>query len=172
MPGTDIPERTFSRKVIENSGFFLGRSSIGMTFSKKSFRSNCFIISKPFINGRIINSYFLRNRTNRFFLLKNFFHPLYFFFWRNLIHKKCPLSDKQFYFFNCLPKREHTRREGSVQKSVVFIWNENLQKRGIFLQFSIEFCFSGCLVLITNSKLVIYIGKRRGFSRSLWFLLE
>jgi len=33
---------------------------------------------------------------------------LYFFFWRNLIHKKCPLSDKQFYFFNCLPKREHT----------------------------------------------------------------
>uniref|UniRef100_UPI003FEE5966 hypothetical protein n=1 Tax=Anaerobutyricum hallii TaxID=39488 RepID=UPI003FEE5966 len=34
--------------------------------------------------------------------------PLYFFFWRNLIHKKCPLSDKRFYFFNCLPKREHT----------------------------------------------------------------
>jgi len=33
---------------------------------------------------------------------------LYFFFWRNLIHKKCPLSDKRFYFFNCLPKREHT----------------------------------------------------------------
>ncbi|RHK33477.1 hypothetical protein DW068_15575 [Anaerobutyricum hallii] len=33
---------------------------------------------------------------------------MYFFFWRNLIHKKCPLSDKQFYFFNCLPKREHT----------------------------------------------------------------
>ncbi|MEQ2634847.1 hypothetical protein AAAT71_05505, partial [Anaerobutyricum hallii] len=26
-----------------------------------------------------------------------------------LIHKKCPLSDKQFYFFNCLPKREHTK---------------------------------------------------------------
>ena len=21
----------------------------------------------------------------------------------------CPLSDKQFYFFNCLPKREHTK---------------------------------------------------------------
>ena len=27
-----------------------------MTFSKKKLRSNCFIISKPFINGRIINS--------------------------------------------------------------------------------------------------------------------
>jgi len=50
-------------------------------------------------------------------------------------------------------------REGIVQKSVVFIWNENFQKRGIFLQFSIEFCFSGCLFLITNSKLVIYVGK-------------
>ena len=42
----------------------------------------------------------------------------------------------------------------------------------VFLQFSIKFYFSDWLVLITNSKLVIYIGKRRGFSRSLWFLLE
>ena len=63
-------------------------------------------------------------------------------------------------------------REGIVQKSVVFIWNENLQKRGIFLQFSIEFCFSGCLVLITNSKLVISVGKRRRFARRLWFLIR
>ena len=37
----------------------------------------------------------------------------------------------------------------------------------VFLQFSIKFCFSGCLVLITNSKLVISVGKRRGFSRRL-----
>ena len=41
-----------------------------------------------------------------------------------------------------------------------------------FLQFSIKFCFSGCLVLITNSKLVIYIGKRRGFSRRFWLLIK
>ena len=54
-------------------------------------------------------------------------------------------------------------REGIVQKSVVFIWNENFQKRGIFLQFSIEFCFSGCLFLITNSKLVISV-EREGDS--------
>ena len=37
----------------------------------------------------------------------------------------------------------------------------------VFLQFSIKFCFSGCLVLITNSKLVISVGKRRGFSKRL-----
>ena len=42
----------------------------------------------------------------------------------------------------------------------------------VFLQFSIKFCFSGCLVLITNSKLVISVGKRRGFSRSIWFLIR
>ena len=30
----------------------------------------------------------------------------------------------------------------------------------VFLQFSIEFYFSGCLFLITNSKLVIYVGKK------------
>ena len=42
----------------------------------------------------------------------------------------------------------------------------------VFLQFSLKFYFSDWLVLITNSKLVIYIGKRRGFSRSLWFSLE
>ena len=42
----------------------------------------------------------------------------------------------------------------------------------VFLQFSIKFCFSGCLVLITNSKLVISVGKRRGFSRRLWFLIK
>ncbi|MBP0068155.1 hypothetical protein JYQ79_15600, partial [Anaerobutyricum hallii] len=39
----------------------------------------------------------------------------YFFFWRNLIHKKCPLSDKRFYFFNCLPKREHTNLASGVR---------------------------------------------------------
>ena len=33
----------------------------------------------------------------------------------------------------------------------------------VFLQFSIKFYFSGCLVLITNSKLMIFVGKRRGF---------
>ena len=37
----------------------------------------------------------------------------------------------------------------------------------VCLQFSIKFCFSGCRVLITNSKLVISVGKRRGFSRRL-----
>ena len=37
----------------------------------------------------------------------------------------------------------------------------------VCLQFSRKFCFSGCLVLITNSKLVISVGKRRGFSRRL-----
>ena len=42
----------------------------------------------------------------------------------------------------------------------------------VFLQFSIKFYFSGCLVLITNSKLVIYIGKRRGFSRRFWLLIK
>ena len=42
----------------------------------------------------------------------------------------------------------------------------------VFLQFSIKFCFSGCLFLIINSKLVIYIGKRREFSRRLWFLIK
>ena len=42
----------------------------------------------------------------------------------------------------------------------------------VFLQFRIKFCFSGCLVLITNSKLVISVGKRRGFSRRLWFLIR
>ena len=33
----------------------------------------------------------------------------------------------------------------------------------VFLQFSIKFYFSGCLVLIINSKLMIFVGKRRGF---------
>ena len=42
----------------------------------------------------------------------------------------------------------------------------------VFLQFSIKFYFSGCLVLITNSKLVICVGKRRGFSRRLWLLIK
>ena len=42
----------------------------------------------------------------------------------------------------------------------------------VFLQFSIKFYFSGWLVLITNSKLVIYVGKRRGFSRRLWLLIK
>ena len=42
----------------------------------------------------------------------------------------------------------------------------------VFLQFSIKFCFSGCLVLITNSKLVISVGKRRGFSRRFWLLIK
>ena len=40
----------------------------------------------------------------------------------------------------------------------------------VFLQFSIKVCFSGCLFLITNSKLVISVGKRRGFPRRLWEL--
>ena len=42
----------------------------------------------------------------------------------------------------------------------------------VFLQFSIKFCFSGCLVLIINSKLVISVGKRRGFSRRFWLLIK
>ena len=33
----------------------------------------------------------------------------------------------------------------------------------VFLQFSIKFYFSGCLVLIINSKLMIFVGKRREF---------
>jgi len=33
-------------------------------------------------------------------------------------------------------------------------------------------CFSGCLFLITNNKLVIYVGKRRGFPRRLRFLIR
>ena len=42
----------------------------------------------------------------------------------------------------------------------------------VSLQFSRKFCFSGCLVLITNSKLVISVGKRRGFSRRFWLLIK
>ena len=42
----------------------------------------------------------------------------------------------------------------------------------VLLQFSIKFCFSGCLVLITTNKLVISVGKRRGFSRRLWELIR
>ena len=33
----------------------------------------------------------------------------------------------------------------------------------VFLQFSIKFYFSGWMVLITNSKLMICVGKRRGY---------
>ena len=42
----------------------------------------------------------------------------------------------------------------------------------VSLQFSRKFCFRGCQVLITNSKLVISVGKRRGFARRLWFLIR
>ena len=42
----------------------------------------------------------------------------------------------------------------------------------VSLQFSRKFCFRGCQVLITNSKLVISVGKRRKFSRRLWFLIK
>ena len=42
----------------------------------------------------------------------------------------------------------------------------------VFLQFNIKFYFSDCLVLITNSKLVIYVERRRGLPRSLRFLIR
>ena len=66
-----------------------------------------------------------------------------------------PGNTKILYFFNCLLDGMHT----TYHNSFFFIV--------VFLQFSIEFCFSGCLFLITNSKLVIYVGKIRGLPRRL-----
>ena len=42
----------------------------------------------------------------------------------------------------------------------------------VSLQFSKKFCFSGCLFLIANSKLVISVGKRGGLPRRLCFLIR
>ena len=80
----------------------------------------------------------------------------------------------------CLKKRKLRKNESEVfrvkipQRKVTKCntYNNSFFFIIVFLQFSIKFCFSGCLVLITNSKLVIYIGKRRGFSRRLWFLIR
>ena len=63
---------------------------------RKNFRSNCFIIFKPFINGRIINSIFALNRTIDSFFWKNFF--IHCIFLLDLIHKM-PRLDKNFSFY-------------------------------------------------------------------------
>ena len=51
-------------------------------------------------------------------------------------------------------------------------YNNSFFVIAVLLQFSIKVYFSGCLVLITNSKLVISVGKRRGFSRRFWLLIK
>ena len=80
----------------------------------------------------------------------------------------------------CLKKRKLRKNESEVfrvkipQRKVTKsnTYNHSFFFIIVFLQFRIKFCFSGCLVLITNSKLVISVGKRRGFSRRLWFLIR
>ena len=59
---------------------------------------------------------------------------------------------------------DHSDSTLSIQKTIS---NNSFFFIVVLLQFSIKFCFSGCLFLITNSKLVISVGKRRGFSRRL-----
>ena len=57
-----------------------------MPFRKK-LPSNCFIISKPFINGRAYETpIFDANRTNDLFLSGRIFHPLHYF----LLEKSYP----------------------------------------------------------------------------------
>ncbi|MFR0991140.1 MAG: hypothetical protein ACLSF3_19155, partial [Anaerobutyricum hallii] len=72
-----------------------------------------------------------------------------------------------------------THGDSSLMLSTVVLSNENQTCRDweaptstgggrmsliiVFLQFSIKFYFSGCLVLIINSKLMIFVGKRREF---------
>ena len=80
----------------------------------------------------------------------------------------------------CLKKRKLRKNESEVfrvkipQRKVTKCntYNNSFFFIIVFLQFSIKFCFSGCLVLITNNKLVIYVGKRRGFSRRFWLLIK
>ena len=76
-------------------------------------------------------------------------------------------SDSFFRSFRFLRQNEAfsvTEQNLTYHNSIFFII--------VFLQFSIKFCFSGCLVLIINSKLVISVGKRRGFSRRFWLLIK
>ena len=69
-----------------------------------------------------------------------------------------------------LPRRLWSEFRSATEQNQTY--NNSLFFIVVLLQFSIKFCFSGCLVLITNSKLVISVGKRRGFSRRLWFLIK
>ena len=78
----------------------------------------------------------------------------------------------------CLKKRKLRKNESEVfrvkipQRKVTKCntYNYSFFFIIVFLQFSIKFYFSGWLDLITNSKLVIFVRKRRGFSRRLWEL--
>ena len=78
----------------------------------------------------------------------------------------------------CLKKRKLRKNESEVfrvkipQRKVTKCntYNYSFFFIIVFLQFSIKFYFSGWLDLITNSKLVIWVRKRRGFSRRLWEL--
>ena len=80
----------------------------------------------------------------------------------------------------CLKKRKLRKNESEVfrvkipQRKVTKCntYNYSFFFIIVFLQFSIKVYFSGWMVLITNSKLVISVGKRRGFSRRLWFLIK
>ena len=78
----------------------------------------------------------------------------------------------------CLKKRKLRKNESEVfrvkipQRKVTKCntYNYSFFFIIVFLQFIIKFYFSGWLDLITNSKLVIFVRKRRGFSRRLWEL--
>ena len=58
---------------------------------------------------------------------------------------------KRFVFWGKIPQRKVTKRN---------TYNHSFFFTIVSIQFSRKFCFSGCLVLITNSKLVISVGKR------------
>ena len=70
---------------------------------------------------------------------------------------------KRFVFWGKIPQRKVTKRN---------TYNHSFFFTIVSLQFSKKFCFSGCLFLIANSKLVISVGKRGGLPRRLCFLIR
>ena len=75
----------------------------------------------------------------------------------------------------CLKKRKLRKNESKVFRVKILqrkvtkynTYNNSFFFIVVFLQFSIKVYFSGCLVLIINSKLMISVGKRRGFAKRL-----